>query len=125
MAISTPNTQSGCTDDPNPQLPLIPESKLVSNVTAKREKKGGERERTTERMQAVGCEVDHCLTILAAIMVGERCVTILGTWPHFSFIFHLSFSFLDRYVLIGSPDPAFLSGTPLFPCFGRLYCSLL
>ena len=34
----------------------------------------------------------------------------------FFYFFRLSFSFLDRYVLIGSPDPAFLSGT---------YCSLV
>ena len=52
-------------------------------------------------------------------------VTFLGTWPSFYFFFRLSFSFPDCYVLIGSPDPAFLPGTSLFPCFGCLYCSLL
>ena len=47
-------------------------------------------------------------------------VIFLGTWPYFSFIF-LPFSFFpNQYVLIGSPDPAFLPGTLLFPHFGCL-----
>ena len=54
--------------------------------------------------------------------------SVLRSWalgPIFFFIFLPSFCFPDRYVLIGSPDPAFLLGTLLFPCFGCPYCSLL
>ena len=58
----------------------------------------------------------------------DLCGGLLRSWalgPNFLLFFCLSFCFPDRYVLIGSPDPAFLPGTPLFPRFGRLYCSLL
>ena len=47
---------------------------------------------------------------------------MLRSWalgPIFPLFFRFSFSFLDRYVPIGSHDPAFLPGTLLFPHFGR------
>ena len=45
--------------------------------------------------------------------------------PIFLLFFRLSFCFPDHYVLIWSHDLAFLLGTPLFPYFVHLYCSLL
>ena len=54
---------------------------------------------------------------------------MLRSWalgPIFLLFFRLSLYFPDRYVLIGSPDPAFLPGTLLFPYFGMslLFSSL-
>ena len=62
---------------------------------------------------------------IIGLCLKDANVMFLGTWPYFSFIFHLFLSPFDCYILIGSHDPAFLPGTPLFPCFGRPYCSPL
>ena len=46
---------------------------------------------------------------------GWRMLRSWALGPIFLLFFRLSFYFPNRYVLIGSPDPAFLPGTPLFP----------